>query len=66
MRSLQDRYDVIYDWPSPMAMIASAEATIHAEKSIPLHSCRLSANMNSKTTSKEAAIVTDEISLRSA
>jgi hypothetical protein len=31
VRHLQDRYEVIYDWPSPMGMIPTAEATIHAE-----------------------------------
>ena len=46
MRSLRDRYEVIYDGPSPMAMIVRVEATIHAEKSCPLNPCRLSANEN--------------------
>jgi len=31
MRSLHDRYEVIYNYPSPMAMIPRAEATIQAE-----------------------------------
>jgi len=44
LRSWRDRYKVIYDWPSPTAMILRAEATIHAEKSSPLHWCWLSAN----------------------
>jgi len=39
LRSLRDRYEVIYDLPSPTAMISRAEATIHAEKSSPLHPC---------------------------
>jgi len=44
MRSLWDRYEVVYGWPSPTAMIQREDATIHAEKSTPLHPCRLSAN----------------------
>jgi len=44
MRSLRDRYEVIYDWPSPTAMIPRAEPTIHAQKSSMLHVCWPSAN----------------------
>jgi len=44
MGSLRHRYEVIYDWPLPTAVIPRAEATIHAEKSSPLHSCCLSVN----------------------
>jgi len=65
MRSLRDRYEVIYDWPSPTAMIPRAEATIHAEKSSPLHPCRLSANMTAEAASKAAIMITDGQGLRS-
>ena len=61
MRSLRDRYEVLYDWPSPMAMIPRAEATIHAEKSSPLHPCWRSANI----TSKAATMITDGLGLQS-
>jgi hypothetical protein len=27
MRSLRDRYEVVYDWPSPTAMIPGEEAS---------------------------------------
>jgi len=30
MRSLRDRYEVIYDWPTPTAMIPRAEETFNA------------------------------------
>jgi len=65
MRSLQDRYDVIYDWPSPTAMIPRAEATIHAEKSSPLHPCRLSANMATEAASKAVTMITNGLGLLS-
>jgi len=39
MRSLRDIYEVIFDWPSPTAMILRAEATIYTEKSTALHVC---------------------------
>jgi len=44
MRSFRDRYEVIYGWPSPTAMIPRAEATFHAERSRPLRPCQLCAD----------------------
>jgi len=60
MRSLQDRYDVIYDWPSPTAKIPRAEARIQTKKSSPLHPCRLSTSMNTQSGSKAAKTITNE------
>jgi hypothetical protein len=39
MRTLRDRYEVIYDSPSPTAMIPTAEASIHTQKSNSLDPC---------------------------
>jgi len=61
MRSFRDRYRVVYDPPSPTAMIPRAEATIDAGKSSPLHPWSLSANM----TSKAAIMITDGLGLQS-
>jgi len=46
MRSLWDRYEVIYDGPSLMAEIQWAEATIYTVKSSQLHPWWLSTNDN--------------------
>jgi len=63
MRSLHDRYEVIYDLPSPTAMIPRAEATIHAKKSTPLHPCRLRANITAEAASKATTMIADGLGI---
>jgi hypothetical protein len=45
-------------------MIPRAEGTIHAEKTSPLHPCRLSANMTAKAVFKAATMISDGLGLR--
>jgi len=63
MRNLRDRYEVIYDSPSPMAIILNTAAAIHAEMSSPLHLCRLSTNVTTEATSKVGTMITVRLGL---
>jgi len=65
MRSLQDRYEVTYDWPSLMAMILGAEATSHAKQSSPQHPCRLSTNITTEAASNAVTMITYGLGLMS-
>jgi len=56
---LPDRYKVIYDWPLHMAIILRAKATIHIETTSQIHSCRMSTNMTTETSSNRSSIFTD-------
>jgi len=48
-----------------MALIPRAEATMHAEMSIPLHPYRLTPNTTTQAASKATTIITDVLGLRS-
>jgi len=64
LRSLGDRYEVIYDWPSPTAMIPRVKP-----KSMPRSQAHFTgadwARMTTKAASKAATMVTDGLGLRS-
>ena len=63
MRSLRDRYEVIYGCPSPMDMIPRAEATIHSVMSSPLHPCWQSAN-DYRCSVQSSTMITDGLGMR--
>lgn len=63
--SLQDRYEVIYNWPSQPAMRPNVEATLHMEELTMRCLCWLRANMTSESALQAATMITDGLDQQS-